>query len=74
LTGEADQQSKLFAIIKGKDGYRLHVVPVQVILTGRRKVAVTGDLSEGDRVVVAHESVLLQLRDGDQVTVEEGSI
>lgn len=74
LTGEADQQSKLFTIIKSDDGYRLHVVPVQVSLTGRRNVAVTGDLSEGDRVIVAHESVLMQLREGDQVTVDEGGI
>jgi len=74
LTGEADQQSKLFTIIKSDDGYHLHVIPVQVSLTGRCDVAVTGDLSEGDRVIVAHESVLMQLRDGDQVTVDEGGI
>jgi len=74
LTGEADQQSKLFTIIKRDDGYHVHIVPVQVSLTGRSNVAVTGDLSEGDRVIVAHESVLMQLHDGDQVTVDEGGV
>ncbi len=74
LTGEADQRSKLFTIIKSDDGYHVHVIPVQISLIGRNKVAVTGDLSEGDRVIVAHESVLMQLRDGDPVTIDEGGI
>ena len=74
LTGEADQQSRLFTIIKSDDGYHLHVVPVRVGLAGRRNVAVTGNLSESDRVIVAHESVLMKLRDGDRVTVDEGGV
>jgi len=49
---------------------RLAAVPVEVLLEGREAVAVKGDLSEGDRVVSAHESVLLRLRDGDPVLVE----
>jgi RND family efflux transporter MFP subunit len=52
-----------------RDG-RLHQVPVKVLLEGDRRVAVRGDLSPGDAVVVAHRSVLLQLRDGDPVVVE----
>jgi len=74
LTGEADQQSKLFTVIKREDGYHLHAIPVQVSLNGRRNAAVTGDLSAGDRVIVAHESVLMQLRDGDRVIIDEGGI
>ncbi len=51
-------------------GGRLHQVRVRVRLEGDRRVAVEGDLAAGDPVVVAHRSVLLQLRDGDPVVVE----
>ena len=43
---------------------------MQPLLEGDRRVAVKADLQPGDRVVVAHRSVLLQLRDGDPVVVE----
>lgn len=45
----------------------LRSVPVQVLLRGREGVAVSGDLTSGQPVVVAHETVLLRLRDGDPV-------
>lgn len=72
LTGEADQQSKIFKVIKSDDGYHVIVIPVQVALTGRHSVAISGNLSDDDRVIVAHESVLLQLHDGDLVVIDEG--
>ncbi len=59
-------KSWLFKVAEG----RLHKVAVQPLLEGDRRVAVKADLQPGDRVVVAHRSVLLQLRDGDPVVVE----
>ncbi len=59
-------KSWLFKVAEG----RLHKVAVQLMLEGDRRVAVKADLQPGDRVVVAHRSVLLQLRDGDPVVVE----
>lgn len=72
LTGEADQQSKLFAAVEDDRGYHLRMIPVQIRLSGRHNVAVTGDLADGDRVIVAHESVLMQLHNGDPVVIDEG--
>ena len=40
-----------------------------VALRGRDGIAVTGELQTGELVVVAHESVLLQLGSGDPVTI-----
>jgi RND family efflux transporter MFP subunit len=46
---------------------RLHRVKVKVMLRGDTGIAVSGELRPGERVVVAHQSVLMQLRDGDPV-------
>jgi len=59
-------KSWLFKVVEG----RLHKVVVRPLLEGDRRVAVAGGLQPGDAVVVAHRSVLLQLRDGDPVHVE----
>ncbi|HHB76052.1 MAG TPA: efflux RND transporter periplasmic adaptor subunit [Desulfobulbus sp.] len=77
LCGEGDMQCRVFTIIhqekeKGKD--ILKMVPVKVLLRGHDAIAVTGALKAGDQVVVAHESVLLQLHDGDPVTVVPGEL
>ena len=42
-------------------------VPVEILLKTRTGVAVAGELSPGDRVVVAHETQLRRLREGDTV-------
>ena len=52
----------------------IEMVPVTVQLRGHDGIAVTGDLAAGDLVVVAHESVLLQLKDGDPVTIAQGEL
>ncbi len=47
--------------------FALRETLVDVPSCGREGCAVAAGLSEGDRVVVAHASVLLKLRDGDRV-------
>ncbi len=59
--------------VLGSDGEdHLAAVPVTVALEGRDAVAVAGALEAGDRVVVAHESTLMRLKDGDPVRVFAG--
>ncbi len=50
---------------------RVQPLPVQVLLRAREGIAVEGELQPGDRLVQAHETTLLQLRDGDPVRVLE---
>ena len=48
-------------------------VPVTIDLNAADGIAVLGDLKPGDRVVVAHDAVLLKLHDGDPVnTIASG--
>ncbi len=77
LCGEGDTQCRVFTIVrKGKEKEKniLKMVPVKVRLRGHDAIAVIGALKGGDQVVVAHESVLLQLHDGDPVTVVPGEL
>ncbi len=77
LCGEGDTQCRVFTIVdkeKEKEKNILKMVPVDVLLRGYDAIAVTGALKAGDRVVVAHESVLLQLHDGDPVTIAPGEL
>ncbi len=53
---------------------RVALVPVAVRLRAAEGVAVTGDLHPGERLVRAHETSLLRLRDGDPVRIEEQPI
>jgi len=45
-------------------------VPVHIRMRGAEGVAVEGDLQPGDRLVMAHETLLLRLQDGDTVRIE----
>ncbi len=72
ITGEETHESKVFKIIRKDGDDFLEVVPVSLELVGKNSVAVAGELAAGDRVVVAHESVLLKLQDGDPVVVNQG--
>lgn len=58
----------LFKIV-GKKRPVLRRVSVHVRLCGKTRCVVAGELKKGDLVVTANGSVLLQLRDGDHVTV-----
>jgi len=49
---------------------RIQTVPVAIRLRAAEGVAVQGDLKPGDRLVTAHETTLLRLRDGDAVRLE----
>lgn len=44
-------------------------VPVSIVLDAHEGLAVEGDLRPGDQVVVAHQSVLMQLQDGDPASI-----
>jgi len=60
----------LFKVI-GQAKAHLQQVSVHVLLCGKEHCVVTGALQAGDRIVTAHGSVLLQLHDGDPVSVNQ---
>lgn len=64
------QQGFLFTLSGDDDQQRLKRVAVQIDLDARDGLAVSGDLRAGDAVVVAHQSVLMQLRDGDRARTQ----
>ncbi len=68
-----DGHGRLFKIVGEGEKTRVKVVPVAVGLHAHEGWVVDGDVAAGDRVVVAHESVLLQLHDGDPVVVAGGA-
>jgi RND family efflux transporter MFP subunit len=70
-TGE---EGFLFKIEPGGDAEpRLKRETVKIVLDTRDGLAVSGDLDAGDQVVVAHQSVLMQLRNGDPVSIRTGT-
>lgn len=62
-------QGFLFKVVKKNQQDRLKRVEVKVLLDANKGIALEGDVEADDRVVVAHQSVLMQLRDGDPVVV-----
>jgi len=60
----------LFKIID-QPKHHLQQVSVNIQLCGKMRCVITGDLHAGDHVVTAHGSVLLQLHDGDPVSVNQ---
>jgi len=66
------RRGTIFRVIAGKDGApgQVEKVEVQILASGSEGVAVKGDLSEGDIVVIAQENELLKLKDGDRVLPE----
>ncbi len=72
VTGEADNHSYIFKVISKGKTHILKKVPVTIDLVGRNGVAVSGNIYPGDKVVVAQESVLLSLKDGDPVIINNG--
>jgi len=60
---------RLFKVVGEEKKTKVKVVPVEVGLHAHEGWVVRGAVAAGDRVVVAHESVLLQLHDGDPVVV-----
>ncbi|RMD60857.1 efflux RND transporter periplasmic adaptor subunit [Candidatus Parcubacteria bacterium] len=72
IIGESTNSVKVFKVIKkGKDEI-VKTVPVNVELVGKNNVAVQGALSSGKRVTVGHGNILLKLRDGDRVVLNQG--
>lgn len=78
LCGADGQQCTLFKVSDQDKQSILRKVAVQIRLRGHNGVAVStnpqGELRTGDKVVVAHRSVLLQLKDGDPVTIATGDM
>ena len=66
LPGEGSRRA-VFKLVQGTHGPVLHRVPVDIVLCGDEGCAVRGDIKAGDRVVNAHESVLLKLHENDPV-------
>lgn len=70
LHGERPDAGRVFKVAGDGPQPRLVEVAVKVGLEARDAVAVEADaLHPGDRVVVAHESVLLRLKDGDPAVI-----
>ncbi len=67
------QQSTQRILFKVVDEPKPHVqrLTVRVAMCGNEACVVAGDVQVGDHVIVAHGSVLLQLHDGDPVSVRE---
>ncbi|RMF87546.1 MAG: efflux RND transporter periplasmic adaptor subunit [Nitrospirae bacterium] len=63
---------RLFKVVGEGPAAHLAVVPVAVGLHAHEGWVVRGPVAAGDRVVVAHESVLAHLHDGDPVVVVDG--
>ncbi len=72
LCGADKKRCRVARVVQKEEKDVIDMVPVTVQLRGHEGVAVTGDLQAGQRVVVAHESVLLQLDNGDPVTIARG--
>lgn len=69
--GDADGtgQGFVFTIDRQSGKPRLRRVVVKILMDANHGLAVEGDIRAGDQIVVAHQSVLMQLRDGDAVMV-----
>ncbi|RLC20657.1 MAG: hypothetical protein DRH93_13215 [Deltaproteobacteria bacterium] len=74
ICNKDQQQCRLFKVVEQNNKNILKKVQVSVKLRGHEGIAVKGDLEAGDKVIVAHESVLLQLKDNDPVTIIPGEL
>ncbi len=63
----------LFRVVSSGNEAQLQRLSVEILLEAKEGLAVTGDLHAGDQVVVAHQSVLMQLRDGDPAIIRAES-
>lgn len=59
----------VFRVVEKAGHHYLQRLHVHILLSARDGVAVSGHLQAGDQLVVGHQSVLLQLSDGDPVVV-----
>ncbi len=64
--GEQSTGRVVFKVI-GEDEPYLQQVRVTIVLCGSQRCIVDGNIDEGDRIVKAHSSLLLQLHDGDRL-------
>jgi RND family efflux transporter MFP subunit len=62
-------RATIFRVV-GDSPAQIESVSVKIIASGREGVAISGAISEGDRVAVAQENELLKLKDGDAVLPE----
>jgi len=72
LCGGDKTACRVARVVEQGKNHVIEMVPVTVQLRGHKGIAVSGELHGGEQVVVAHESVLLQLGSGDPVTIAEG--
>lgn len=69
LPSQDPEQSRVLRLSSDQPP-RIQSVPVTIRLRAAEGVAVEGELKPGDRLVSAHETTLLRLRDGDPVRIE----
>lgn len=61
---------KLFKVLSGIP-HHIKLMDIQIMLCGEIRCVIQGDLQVGEQVITAHQSVLLQLHDGDLVIIPE---
>lgn len=71
LLPSRDPQHSRVLRLSNEQPPRIQIVPVTIHLRAAEGVAVEGDLQPGERLVTAHETTLLRLRDGDPVRIED---
>ena len=71
ISNDSGKDSYLFKVLHKQDGNVIQKVAVTILLSGQHGVSVRGDIHPGDQVIVAQESVLLSLKDGDPVIVKQ---
>jgi len=70
LPGSKGKVRKLFKVLSGNPSH-IQQVKVQIILCGNSRCVIQGPINLGDKVITAHQSVLLQLHNGDSVITSE---
>ncbi len=74
LCGGDKTECRVARVVEKEGKHLINMVPVKVQLRGHEGIAVTGDLHAEELVVIAHESVLLQLANNDSVTIAKGEL
>lgn len=69
ISDDNGRNSYIFKIRHEQKGNVLQKIPVTITLTGQNGVAISGDIHPGEEVIVAQESVLLTLKNGDSVII-----
>lgn len=68
LTTEQSHTGFVYKVFNDNGVNKIARITVDILLYGEEGIAISGDLSSADNVVVAHQSVLMQLKKNDLVS------